>query len=203
MIVRADTSAMGARTNRQWGAEAKGPGGNDAEEGGGGGASASGLAREIHKKAPFESAAQEAQLNVMRTASMLSGPFERLFKAHGLSGATYNALRILRGAGPEGRRCSEIGEHLVSAVPDVTRLIDRLEATGLVKRVRGSEDRRVVTVRITPAGLALLKRLDQPILDLHERQLGHMSRKDLETLSLLLCRAREGVLGDPAACEPE
>ena len=179
--------------------------------GGGGGADRAvarpGLAHEIHKRGPFQSAAQEAFLNVMRTGSVISGEFERLFKSHGLSSATYNALRILRGAGEQGRRCTEIGEHLVAAVPDVTRLVDRLEAAGLVKRSRGGgggsvggdkgrADRRVVTVRITPAGLAVLKKLDQPVLELHERQMGHMNRKELESLSVLLCKAREGVTGD-------
>ncbi|HYD01378.1 MAG TPA: MarR family transcriptional regulator [Phycisphaerales bacterium] len=153
-----------------------------------------GLAREIHKRGPFQSAAQEAYLNVLRTASVLSAEFERLFRRHGLSGATYNALRILRGAGEEGRRCTEIGEHLVAEVPDVTRLIDRLERAELVKRSRGTgEDRRVVNVRITGAGLALLKKLDQAVMDLHQRQMGHMSRRDLQTVSELLCAAREGV----------
>jgi DNA-binding MarR family transcriptional regulator len=180
---------------------------------GGGGASSvgngqSGLAHELHKRGPFQSAAQEAFLNVMRTASMLSGDFERLFKHHGLSSATYNALRILRGAGDQGRRCTEIGEHLVAVVPDVTRLVDRLEEAGLVKRSRGGKegnggggggkgngagDRRVVIVRITPAGLALLKKLDQPVLDLHQQLMGHMSRKELGKLSELLCKAREGL----------
>lgn len=177
--------------------------------------SGGGLAQEIHKRGPFQSPSQEAFLNVMRTASLLSGEFERLFKPHGLSGATYNALRILRGAGEGGRRCTEIGEHLVAVVPDVTRLVDRLEVAGLVKRSRGgsegggagggsgggaggkekkgTQDRRVVTVRITPAGLALLKRLDQPVLDMHQRLMGHMSKKDLGRLSELLCEAREGV----------
>lgn len=153
-----------------------------------------GLAREIHKRGPFQSPAQEAFLNVMRTASVLSSDFERLFKKHGLSAATYNALRILRGAGDEGRRCTEIGQHLVAEVPDVTRLIDRLEAAGLVKRSRGgADDRRVVNVRITAPGLAVLKKLDQPVHDLHQRQMGHMARGDLQALSALLCQAREGV----------
>jgi DNA-binding MarR family transcriptional regulator len=139
----------------------------------------------------------------MRTASLLSGPFERLFKKHGLSGATYNALRILRGSGDEGRRCSEVGEHLVAAVPDVTRLVDRLEEAGLAKRSRGGDDRRVVTVRITPAGLALLKKLDGPVLELHTAQLGHMNRKDLETLSQLLCVARERATDVDQVCPAE
>lgn len=177
-----------------------------------------GLAREIHKREPFRSSAEEAFLNVARTASVLAGDFERLFKPHGLSGATYNALRILRGAGESGRRCTEIGEHMVAAVPDVTRLIDRLERAGLVKRLRGGgggvggneggvgeaqkrgpgkvADRRVVMVRITPGGLALLKKLDQPVADLHQRQMGHMADGRLDSLSRLLCEVREGAAGE-------
>jgi len=170
-------------------------------------AAVAGLAREIYKREPFRSSAEEAFLNVARTASVLAGDFERLFKPHGLSGATYNALRILRGAGESGRRCTEIGEHLVAAVPDVTRLIDRLERAGLAKRVRGGggggsggsgggggggADRRVVMVRITPSGLALLKKLDQPVADLHQRQMGHMADSKLEALSRLLCEVRDG-----------
>lgn len=163
-----------------------------AAAGGGGSGSGAGLAREIYKRGPFESPAQEAFLNLLRSGSLLGSDFDRLFKRHGLSAATYNALRILRGAGDEGRRCNEIGDHMVAMVPDVTRLIDRLDEAGLAKRTRGGEDRRVVNVRITPAGLALLKKLDQPVMDLHERQLGHMSRKELETLNRLLCKMREG-----------
>jgi len=158
-----------------------------------------GLARELHKRGPFKSPAQEAFLNVLRTASLLAAEFERLFKRHGLSLATYNALRILRGAGEGGRRCTEIGEHLVAQVPDVTRLIDRLEGAGLARRARGSgEDRRVVTVRITPAGLALLKTLDGPVMRVHQRQMGHMAKGDLEALSRLLCDAREGAEDETA-----
>ena len=79
----------------------------------------------------FDTPEQEAYLGIVRTYSILITPFERLFKHHGLSQGTYNALRILRGAGESGRMCHEIGKHLVAQVPDVTRLIDRLEEMGL------------------------------------------------------------------------
>ncbi|MBY0309064.1 MAG: MarR family transcriptional regulator [Phycisphaerales bacterium] len=171
-------------------------GGSGSGGAGGGREGPAGLAREIYKRGAFDSPAQEAFLNLMRTGGVLGGAFERLFKRHGLSSATYNALRILRGAGERGRRCSEVGEHLVAAVPDVTRLIDRLEKAGLARRSRGGEDRRVVLVRITASGRALLRRLDRPVLELHEAQLGHLSRRELEQLSTLLCRARERVRWD-------
>lgn len=148
------------------------------------------LARETHKKKPFDSATQEAHLSILRTASHLEAPFAELFRGTGLSGPTYNVLRILRGAGESGRACHEIGEHMVTRVPDVTRLLDRLEERGLAERVRDKADRRVVTARITAAGLKVLEGLDGPVLALHDEQLGHLSRKDLDQLSALLAKVR-------------
>lgn len=150
-----------------------------------------GLARELHKKRPFRSAEQEAYLNLVRTVSRLSAEFERLFRAHGLSGATYNVLRILRGAGAAGVPCHEIGSHAVAEVPDITRLVDRLERAGLAARARTSRDRRVVLVRVSAKGIRLLSGLDGPVMALHKAQLGHMSRAELAKLSGLLARARQ------------
>ncbi|MBS0197847.1 MAG: winged helix-turn-helix transcriptional regulator [Planctomycetes bacterium] len=148
------------------------------------------LAQEIGKQRPFESPSQEAYLNILRTASVLSAPFAHLFDSAGLSEATYNALRILRAAGAQGRLCNEIGAQLVARVPDVTRLVDRLEKAGLARRRREGSDRRAVRVSITAAGLARLADLDQPITDLHNSQLAHMSESQLNTLSKLLVKAR-------------
>lgn len=148
------------------------------------------LQHEIHKRGPFDSPEQEAFLNLLRTQAQLSGDVEALLKPAGLSEPTYNVLRILRGAGELGRMCHEIGEHMVTRVPDVTRLVDRLEKAGLAKRERCSKDRRVVHVMITEQGLALLKTLDAPILELHKRQLGHLDRAEVEQLSGLLVKAR-------------
>lgn len=161
------------------------------------------LQQEIGKTEPFESAEQEAMLNIVRTASVLSAGFSRLMRGHGLSESAYNALRILRGAmsdpraaAPDGhggaRTCTQIGEHLITQVPDVTRLIDRLAKDGLAERVRSEADRRVVYVRITKKGLGVLMRLDEPVLALHRAQLGHMSRAELRELSRLLEKCRAG-----------
>lgn len=152
-----------------------------------------GLQHEIGKRVPFEHPEQEAYLNLLRTKSVLEGELHALFKARGLSEATYNALRILRGelrAGADGVPCQVIGERLITRVPDVTRLIDRLENAGLVKRARTPKDRRVVLVSITKKGLAVLDGLDKPLLDLHKRQFRHMERSELETLNELLVKAR-------------
>lgn len=150
----------------------------------------SGLAHEIHKSGPFTSPTQEAYLNLVRTFAVLSQDFDRLFRRHGLSGSTYNLLRILRGAGERGRTCGEIRDHMVWRVPDVTRLADNLVRRGLASRVRGEGDKRTVRLSVTAKGLRLLARLDQAVLDLHMQQLGHMPAADLAALSRLLRAAR-------------
>lgn len=148
------------------------------------------LQTELGKKRPFESSEEEAFLNLVRTHSVLSAGFDALFKEHGLSEAVYNVLRILRGSGQQGRPCGQIGAHLVARVPDVTRLVDRVESMGLAERRRTPGDRRVVVVRITGKGLDLLARLDRPVAALHTRQLGHLKKSELGELSRLLCKAR-------------
>jgi DNA-binding MarR family transcriptional regulator len=148
------------------------------------------LQDEIKQSRPFDQPEAEAILNVARTQEVLRAPLDALMKSKGLSGSTYNVLRILRGAGGDGLPCREIGDRMVTRVPDVTRLLDRLEKAGLVTRRRDSGDRRVVVTRITSEGLGVLGSLDQPIQDLQKELLGHMSRKELDTLSRLLEAAR-------------
>jgi DNA-binding MarR family transcriptional regulator len=149
------------------------------------------LQSEIKQKKPFQSKEEELFLNITRTADLLQRRGEALFKQAGLSGNQYNVLRILRGAAPEGLACGEIGERMVTRDPDITRLLDRLEKRSLVKRARGKDDRRVVTTRITPAGLDLLKQLDEPLQAILKNQLGHMEAKRQEALIRLLEAARE------------
>src|SRR5438552_16243281 len=118
------------------------------------------LAREIKQTKPFSSAEEEAILNIQRTASLLAQAFAETLKPHGLSETQYNALRILRGAGAAGLACQEIAERMIARDPDITRLLDRLEARKLIGRARSKADRRVVVTRITPEGLRLLSALD-------------------------------------------
>ena len=138
-------------------------------------------------------AALEAQVfvSVLRTADALARGAEALIKPYGLSGTQYNILRILRGAGEKGLACSEVGGRLISRDPDMTRLLDRMESRGLIARARETDDRRVVKTRITPEGLRLLADLDEPVRELHRRQLRHLPEKQLRLLSTLLDRARE------------
>lgn len=147
------------------------------------------LQQEIKKKKAFDLPEQEAYLNVMRTASHLAAAFDALFKSHGLSQPQYNVLRILRG---EGCKIPSLAcaDRLVTRVPDITRLVNRLEAAGLAKRERCTHDRRVVYLVITPKGLDVLAALDEPVRELHRQQLSHMSKTDLKSLSTLLVKAR-------------
>jgi MarR family transcriptional regulator, 2-MHQ and catechol-resistance regulon repressor len=148
------------------------------------------LGQEIGKRRPFDSAEEEAFLNVMRTASVLTSGASRFIKGFGLSEPQYNALRILRGHGSRGVPSQTIGEQLVAQVPDITRLVDRLVERGWAERSRTESDRRVVMVCATKAGLDLLAKMDKPLRKLHEDQLGHMSRGELAAMSKLLVKAR-------------
>lgn len=152
------------------------------------------LQDEIKKKQPFDCCEQEVYLNLIRTTGHLCSAFCCLFKAHGLSESTYNVLRILRGAAQNERAgglpCLEVADRLITRVPDITRLVDRLIIAGLAKRTRNDIDRRVVIVSITQEGLDLLDKLDKPLVELHQKQLGHLSADELQTLNHLLETAR-------------
>ncbi len=128
-------------------------------------------------------------LELLRTSEQLARGFVPVLKAEDLSPTQYNVLRILRGA-PDGLPCGEIGNRMITRDPDITRLLDRLEKRGLVSRCREEKDRRTVLTRITPAGLKLLASLDEPIQEVHRRQLGHLGRERLQALCELLRAAR-------------
>jgi len=129
-------------------------------------------------------------ISLQKTADSLGLEAEQLLKPHGLTGTRYNVLRILRGAEPHGLACSGIGDRMISHDPDMTRLLDRMEKRGLITRARQTDDRRVVKTRITSAGLALLKSLDQPVRELHKRQFHHIPAARLKSLAGLLEEVR-------------
>jgi DNA-binding MarR family transcriptional regulator len=145
----------------------------------------------IKQTRPFASNQDEAFVTLVRTADELSYEVAQLLRSHDLTPTQYNALRILRGAGPEGLSCNEVGQRMITKVPDITRLLDRLEAAGLVGRVRTPSDRRVVQVHITRRGLDRLQAIDEPTADLHRRQFANLSKADLRELIRLLEEARQ------------
>ena len=150
------------------------------------------LQTEIKQSRPFRSLEEEVYLNLLRTADALFRRQEGLLKRVELSPAQYNVLRILRGAEPEGLACKEIAERMLTRDPDVTRLLDRLEKRGLVRRSRDRRDRRVIVVRISKSGLRLLTDLDQPVSELSREDLKHLGNDKLRQLIRLLETAREG-----------
>jgi DNA-binding MarR family transcriptional regulator len=132
---------------------------------------------------------EHTYLELLRTTDRLTRGASGVLKAEDLSLTQYNVLRILRGA-PEGLPCGEIGRRLITREPDITRLLDRMEKRSLISRARETKDRRTVLTRITQTGLALVNRLDEPVLAIHKKQLGHMSREHLQALAELLRKIR-------------
>jgi len=153
------------------------------------------LQHEIKKREPFDLPEQEAMLNLLRTADQLQIRFARLFRQFGLTPQQYNVLRILRGEG-QPLPILEIAARMITVVPGITGLVDRLEAAGLVERKRCNQDRRVIYVAIAPQALDILAQIDEPLARLHKQTLGHLSLDELQEFSRLLEKSRQ-----PAACE--
>ena len=145
---------------------------------------------ELKQTRPFATLEEEVIVGLARTADALQRGMGAVLRQAGLSPTQYNVLRILRGAGAPGLACGEIVERMVTRDPDITRLLDRLEARRLVTRNRDGADRRVVTSRISQAGLALLDELDDPLQTTIRRLLGHMGEGRLKSLAELLDEAR-------------
>ena len=148
------------------------------------------LRDEIKQRKPFKSLQEEAALNIVRTAAVLSADFEQIFRPYDLTATQYNVLRILRGADAEGLCRNEVRDRLLTRMPDATRLLDRMEKAGLISRSREQEDRRLVTTRLTRKGRQLVDELDPIVARQHKNRLGHMSDKQLAMLNSLLTQAR-------------
>jgi DNA-binding MarR family transcriptional regulator len=154
-----------------------------------------GLKAEIVQKRPFASLEEEALLNLMRSSDFLHRAFHRETRDWGVTSTQYNILRILRGAQPSGLTCAAIGSRMITAEPDITRLLATLKALKLIRQQRDRKDRRVVWTQISQAGLDLLLTMD-PVIDRVPRQLlGHMSKQELTELIRLLELARKSSSG--------
>lgn len=148
------------------------------------------LQAELKQTRPFKTLEEEAHLSIQRTAALLEHAFETALKPHQITATQYNVLRILRGAEPDGLCRNEVSQRLVRQVPDVTRLLDRLEDAKLIVRQRGGADRRYVVTRITRSGLQLLNQVQQRIDEIHRTQLGHLNEGQLRKLISLLAAVR-------------
>ena len=128
----------------------------------------------------------------MRTADLIRRQAAALIEPHGITLQQFNVLRILRGAAPDPLPVLEIGERMIEEAPGITRLLDRLEAKGLVSRARCLKDRRQVHCRITSEGLDLLKLLDAPVSAAEEAVMKPIGRAGQQQLIGLLDRLRAG-----------
>jgi DNA-binding MarR family transcriptional regulator len=149
------------------------------------------LRTELKQTKPFRSLQHEALLSIQRTAAVVEHEFEADIKPYGITATQYNVLRILRGAGVDGLCRNEIRDRMLRRVPDVTRLLDRLEEMALVTRARTGDDRRFVTTRITQSGLAILATLDPLVDEVNARQVARLDKAQLRTLIDLLAEVRD------------
>ena len=148
------------------------------------------LAEEIGKSRPFDLPAREAYLNLVRSSSLLSEHFEELFQEHDLTESQYNVLRIVASAKSQGIRLEAIRPRLVERGPDVSRIIDRLERRGLLRRAVDPDDRRARRIVLEDQGHELIRSLRPQIDRVHRTQLAHLTDAEIVTLNDLLFRAR-------------
>lgn len=150
------------------------------------------LQKEIRQSKPFRSRGQEVVVALIRTADLVRRVVGRVLEPYDITVQQYNVLRILRGAGEQGLPTLEIGERMVEHAPGVTRLLDRLEVKGLVRRQRCPEDRRQVLCWLTSAGTELVERLDEPVDSADAEAVAMLSPDEQERLLRLLDTIRAG-----------
>lgn len=148
------------------------------------------LQQDLKKRGPFASVEQEAVLSVLRTGELLENRIARLLREFGLTSSQYNVLRILRGEG-KPMPCLEVANRMIQVAPAITRVVEQLLKLGLIDKRQCQDDRRVFHIEIKPAAQTLLKKIDQPLLDLHGTQLANVSARDLKTLIKILESIRQ------------
>jgi len=150
-----------------------------------------GLREELKQTRPFPRRSAEAAVSVMRTAAILEHELNDVLKPSGLTVTQYNVLRILRGAGEKGLCGREVGERLVSPVPDVSRLLERMEDVGLLSRERDAKDRRHVTARLTESGRRLLESVTPALEAVERARFGRLTESALQAMITSLAQVRE------------
>jgi DNA-binding MarR family transcriptional regulator len=150
------------------------------------------LQSELKQSKPFPRVTAEALLAILRTAAILDHQISEALRPNGLTPTQYNVLRILRGAGAQGLCGREVAERLVSQVPDVSRLLDRMADTGLLSRERSADDRRHVLVRITEKGRTLLERSSPALEEIERTRFSGLDRAGVDRLITILDQVRSG-----------
>lgn len=142
------------------------------------------------KKIAFDSVEQEAYLQLWRTYDRLREVETKTFEPHGITAQQYNVLRILQSVKAEYLPTTTLASRLVSRSPDMTRMLDKLEAKGLISRRRGVENRRIVEVALTQLGAKLIAQIASDVRLCSREQLGHLGTQKLRQLIALLVEAR-------------
>lgn len=140
------------------------------------------LQEEIKQSKPFPNLRTEALVSIIRTAAVINHLLNEVLKPFGITMTQYNVLRILRGAEEQGLCGREIGDRLVSPVPDVTRLLDRMEEMKLLTRQRSLVDRRYVSTHLSDAGRALLVEVDPRLESVANMRFNHLDAESLKAL---------------------
>ncbi len=153
----------------------------------------SALVDELQQTRPFNSVAHEGVVSILRTAAVMQRVVAQVVDGSGITSQQYNVLRILRGAGETGLPTLAIRDRMIEEAAGITRLLDKLETSGHVRRERTTPDRRQVLCRITESGLRLLAELDQPVDDVNSSALGMLSLTEQEALVALLGAVRSGL----------
>lgn len=147
---------------------------------------------EIRQSRPFRSKKQEATIALLRTASVVGRALSRVLEPWGLSLAQYNALRIIRGAGPDGIATLAIRERMIEEGTTITRILDKLEQSGYIRRERALPDRRQVICEVTVAGRRLLDTIDPVVDAADEEAVASLSAREVGQLIELLDTVRAG-----------
>ncbi|MFI5232538.1 MAG: MarR family winged helix-turn-helix transcriptional regulator [Gemmatimonadales bacterium] len=153
----------------------------------------SALQKEIGQRRPFQSLEQEASLGVVRTASLVRRAITKVVGAFGITQPQYNVLRILRGAGKNGLPTLEVRSRMIDEAPGITRLVNKLERAGLLRRERSTPDRRQVICVITAKGLDVLARIDPLIGVADKAGTAGLSAPETRTMIRLLDKVRNSI----------
>ncbi|HSQ59000.1 MAG TPA: MarR family transcriptional regulator [Acidobacteriota bacterium] len=144
------------------------------------------LWQHLRQSKPFENVEEEVFLQILYTAQITGRWVVEALRPFSLTSPQYNVLRILRGAHPGALPAGKIAERMIHHDPDVTRLLDKLEGMGLVEKARDDQDRRVINVRITKEGMAVLEKATRVMREALDSRLGPVGPKRLAALAELL-----------------
>lgn len=151
------------------------------------------LKDELKKRDPFDSVTQEAMLSVLRTSDLLENRTARLLRCYDLTLAQYNVLRILRGENAP-LATLEVASRMIQVAPAITRLVENLRTRDLLTKTQCQRDGRIHHLAITAAGRSLLRKIDAPILRLHDELMAGVPPNQLKALTATLAEIRAAIL---------